>query len=76
MSRDYMVGRDIPPLAQDVGAGPWRSKNAEYCYRALKDSIVSALPHVAGTFGPDAVRHLTHFFSNTGNPIHINLWPC
>jgi peptidoglycan hydrolase-like protein with peptidoglycan-binding domain len=73
MSLEYMVGRDIPPIPQDAGAGPWRSKSSEYCYRALKDAIVEALPHAASTFGPDAARHLTHFFTNTGNPIHIDL---
>lgn len=73
MSLEYMVGNAIPPITPDVGAGVWNSKARENSYVALRDAIVSALPHLSVTFGEDAVLHLTHFFKNTGNPLTINL---
>jgi peptidoglycan hydrolase-like protein with peptidoglycan-binding domain len=73
MSLDYMIGRSIPPIPVDNGAGPWNSKSRENSYVALRDAIVMALPHVSSTCGEDAVLHLTHFFKNTGNPLTINL---
>jgi hypothetical protein len=72
-SLDYMIGQSIPPITPDIGAGPWNSKPRQHSYVALRDAIVAALPHLGSTCGSDAVLHLTHFFKNTGNPLHINL---
>lgn len=73
MTLDYMVGRSIPPINADLGAGPWNSKPREQSYVALRDAVVTALPHLSSTCGEDAVIHLSHFFKNTGNPLTINL---
>ena len=69
----YKIGFADPPLASDAGAGVWNSKAWEFQTVTLKALIESNLNFAAAYPGPNAVRHMRHYFANHGRPLTINL---
>jgi RHS repeat-associated protein len=71
----YAVGTGDPVMSPDPGAGVWASEQqtasqltAKRGIQALLDSGLAAL-----VTGPNAVRHMRHFFDNTGADLTIDL---
>lgn len=73
----YTLGTADPTVRHDAGAGRWNSTPTEYSYRALKLSIESILPPGSTiallATGPNACRHMRHYFGNSGTTLTINL---
>jgi hypothetical protein len=72
----YKIGTGNPPLKHDKGAGPYNSKSAEAAYLAMKYSFIGDPKYqdaARALTGPDALKHLLHYFSNTGRELKINV---
>jgi peptidoglycan hydrolase-like protein with peptidoglycan-binding domain len=69
----YKTGFDDPPRGHDVGAGPWNSKSKELQTITLKALIEANLGFAVVYPGPNAVRHMQHYFANNGRTLTINL---
>lgn len=69
----YKLGSDDPPLAHDPGAGPWGAKGTDFSTFAQRELIRQVLGPAMVYPGPNAVRHMIHYFNNTGSPLTINL---
>lgn len=73
--RDYKIGTGDPYIKPDPGSGLWGAKPAELTYIMLKSQLTDAkfLAAAALAIGDDAVKHLIHYFKNSGKPYTIDL---
>lgn len=72
-SRDYKIGVDDPSISPDRGAGVWGSVSTTMTTATMKEAIIQALPAAYVYIGDDAVKHLKHYFGNTGTNLTIDL---
>ncbi len=74
-NRDYKIGTDDPTITPDPGSGVWGAKSAELSYIALKQLMLDPTFLSAATIaiGDDAVKHLLHYFGNSGSAYTIDL---
>ncbi len=73
MTAEYQLGTADPPIARDIGSGPWNSSPKQATYIALGASIVASLPFAYGAIGDDATKHMIHYFGNQGSTCRIDL---
>ncbi len=70
----YKIGTDDPPLGHDVGAGAWNSKSWEFSTVAKKVAIEELLGTPTNIYpGPNATKHMKHYFANHGRSLTIDL---
>lgn len=75
----YTIGTADPHYTPDPGAGGWKSKESTYTYIALKAAILRILPPfpesvaTSAATGPNAMRHMLHYFGNHGRDLTINM---
>lgn len=74
-NRDYKIGTGDPVITPDPGSGVWGAKSAELSYIALKEMITRPefLSSCVIAIGDDAVKHLSHYFQNSGRSYTIDL---
>jgi len=73
-SRNYTFGETDPPLRPDPGAGAWGSQPRKMVTTTLKVLIQEiAMPVAHTAIGDDAVKHLRHYFSNSGTSYNVDL---
>ena len=70
---NYSIGTGDPTITPDVGAGVWNSEPSTVEMYAKKGLILQILPPARIIIGGDAVRHMYHYFGNTGNDLTIDL---
>ena len=71
---DFEVGTAHPLIVPDVGAGAWNSKPATFSAKATVAGVKAALINGKGLeIGFEAVRHLRHYFWNSGTDYQVNL---
>jgi hypothetical protein len=70
---NYKIGTSDPAIVHDPGAGMWNSKPKTIKMRVLKTKITEHLPFAYPVIGDDAVKHMYHYFSNSGTDYHIDL---
>jgi hypothetical protein len=72
---DFKIGVDDPKTSHDAGAGAWNSERYEVttlaAYAALSSQDFLTVAAVA--IGDDAVKHLRHYFRNTGQPLDVDV---
>lgn len=77
--KNYILGTNDPVLRHDLGAGAWDSKSREVTYIALAAAIIRILPPFPESLvtrlvtGPNAMRHMDHFFGNSGHDLTIKM---
>jgi hypothetical protein len=69
----YKTGFDDPPLGHDAGAGAWNSTPKSLQTMTLMALIERNLDLATVYPGPNATRHMRHYFGNHGRPLSINL---
>lgn len=70
----YQIGRADPPHGHDFGAGPWKSKPVTAAALAELVAIQTAIAAPTYAYpGPNATKHMRHYFSNTGRDYTIDL---
>lgn len=69
----YKTGTGDPPLTRDPGAGAWNSKEWKFSTATLKALIESQLDKAVIYPGPQSVRHMRHYFANSGRDLTIDL---
>lgn len=71
---NYKIGRGDPIVTPDAGAGAWNSTPKAWTTRAQAAAVQAVLRGPSNTYpGPNATRHLRHYFDNTGLPLNVNL---
>ena len=70
---NYKIGRTNPTITPDVGAGLWNSEATTVEMRAKKVAIISTLGAANAFIGDDAVKHIVHYFHNSGKNYTIDL---
>lgn len=70
---NYKLGNDNPPVTRDAGAGAWNSEPATSEMQSLKNRISRGLGAANLIIGDDAVKHLRHYFGNSGSDYTIDL---
>ncbi|MGC2660734.1 MAG: hypothetical protein WA324_22490 [Bryobacteraceae bacterium] len=70
---DYKVGTDDPIIHPDKGAGAFDSESTEMSSRAEKLLYSQLQAEAWAATGPNAVRHLNHYFDESGDPLTIDL---
>jgi hypothetical protein len=73
MLTTYKIGINDPIIGHDPGAGMWNSKSKTMKMRVLKTKIVEHLPFAYAVIGDDAVKHMYHYFDNSGIKYPIDL---
>jgi hypothetical protein len=73
MPTKYKTGTNDPAVHNDPGAGIWNSKPKTSKMRTLKSEIWGYLPFAYPVIGDDAVRHMYHYFDNSGSKYKIDL---
>lgn len=71
-SKEYMPGTGDPALQSDPGAGKWNSQPKTMLAQAQLAGIFSVMPAANFIIGDDAVKHLWHYFGNSGSPLRID----
>lgn len=69
----YKLGTSDPTITPDRGAGVWNSESTTIEMRLKKAAINSNMGAAYAIIGDDAVKHLIHYFNNTGNDYTIDL---
>jgi hypothetical protein len=69
----YKIGTHDPVIHNDPGAGAWNSKPKTMKMRALKAEILEHLTFAYPVIGDDAVKHMYHYFDNSGVKYTIDL---
>lgn len=72
-TRQYEVGTGDPHLGHDSGSGAWNSESTTVTAIALKEAILQGMGVATVAVGDDAVKHLEHYFNNTGSDLRIDL---
>lgn len=72
---DYTIGTASPAVKPDAGSGPWCADPQSTRFLLYKRALETALDtHTLTLFpGPDAVRHMRHYFNNTGNDLPVDV---
>ena len=70
---NYTIGRSDPTITPDPGAGLWNSEATTVEMQAKKAAIISILGAAYAFIGDDAVKHLVHYFHNSGRNYTIDL---
>lgn len=72
---DYAIGAGSPLLRPDLGSGIWCSETQTPRFLVYKRALEAALDTHVLTLapGPDAVRHMRHYFNNTGNDLPVDV---
>lgn len=70
---NYSLGTSDPTITPDVGAGVWNSESSTAEMFLKKQAIYQILPTARIIIGGDAVRHMYHYFGNSGNDLIIDL---
>jgi len=73
MPTKYKIGTQDPVIHNDPGAGIWNSKSKTSQMRTLKSEIWGYLPFAYPVIGDDAVKHMYHYFDNSGDKYEIDL---
>jgi peptidoglycan hydrolase-like protein with peptidoglycan-binding domain len=74
VDENYKLGTDDPALTRDVGSGEWNSEPVTAVARSQADWIMAILGKVTDVYpGPNATKHMKHFFGNTGNDLTIDV---
>jgi len=73
MPTKYKIGTHDPVIRHDPGAGIWNSNAKTLKMRALKIEILEHLPFAYPVIGDDAVKHMYHYFDNSGIKYSIDL---
>jgi hypothetical protein len=73
MPTKYKIGTSDPTIGNDPGAGMWNSEPKTIKMRVLKNEIMKHLPFAYPVIGDDAVKHMYHYFTNSGNTYTIDL---
>jgi hypothetical protein len=73
MPTNYKIGTSDPTVGYDPGAGIWNSKSKTMKMRVLKTKIMEHLPFAYPVIGDDAVKHMYHYFANSGTTYNIDL---
>jgi len=73
MPTKYKIGAHDPVIHHDPGAGTWNSKPKTMKMGALKAEILEHLPFAYPVMGDDAVKHMYHYFDNSGIEYAIDL---
>ena len=68
----YTLGTGDPTIRHDPGAGAWASRAPELSMQILKDLLLEGMPAFALKPGPDAARHLRHYFGRTGRDLEFD----
>jgi peptidoglycan hydrolase-like protein with peptidoglycan-binding domain len=69
----YELGTGDPVIVPDKGAGVWKSKPISAAYIALRAAIFDVLPPARVVIGEDAVKHMAHYFGNSGERYTVDL---
>ena len=69
----YKIGTSNPSIGHDPGAGMWNSKPKTMKMNMLKTEIIEHLPFAYPVIGDDAVKHMYHYFANSGIDYTIDL---
>ncbi len=69
---NFQVSAKDPAVVPDAGAGQWASSAPTNKMMALKLAIIRHLPLAVPLTGFDAVRHMYHFFINSGETLKID----
>ena len=70
---NYQLGSTTPTLGHDAGAGVWDGTSTDLLTQAKKAAILQILPAAMAYPGVDAVKHMYHYFGNTGSDYTIDL---
>ncbi len=72
---NYMIGNANPPLTPDIGSGPWNVKPCSALAITQATGIVAAVKSGATNIypGPNASKHMDHYFGNSGRDYTIDL---
>ena len=70
---NYKIGTGDPVVTPDAGAGAWNSKQKTFTTRVKAATIQGILNGTSVYPGPNATRHLRHYFDNNGLPLTVNL---
>ncbi len=73
MPTQYKIGTNDPVIRHDPGAGIWNSTPKTMKMRASKAEILEHLPFAYPVIGDYAVKHLHHYFDNSGIKYSIDL---
>lgn len=73
MPTTYKIGTSDPIIGHDPGAGMWNSKSKTMKMRVLKTKIIEHLPFAYAVIGDVAVKHMYHYFDNSGIKYAIDL---
>lgn len=73
MPTKYRIGTHDPVIHNDPGAGIWNSKPVTSKMSILKSEIWGHLPFAYPVIGDDAVKHMYHYFNNSGSKYKIDL---
>jgi Putative peptidoglycan binding domain len=71
-SPEYTLGTAPPATPHDPGSGAWNSRPKTMVARAQMAAIRSILPIAYVAVGDDAVKHLQHYFGNSGGALTID----
>lgn len=71
----YILGSTAPKISADTGSGKWCSAPQTAEYLAYKRALQMAMDShgLDVTIGVDAVSHIRHYMSNTGNDYLLNM---
>lgn len=72
---NYKIGSVDPALARDPGAGAWDSRPLTFSAATQAAGIIAAINSGATDVypGPNATKHMKHYFGNTGRDYTIDL---
>ena len=73
MPTKYKIGTHDPVIHHDPGAGAWNSKPKTLKMKASKAEILQHLHFAYPVIGDDAVKHMYHYFDNSGIKYTIDL---
>jgi RHS repeat-associated protein len=68
---DYKLGWTDPIYSPDKGSGKWNSERGSFGLRLHTMLLSDALLTSSFVYWPDAMAHLSHYFSNTGTDYTI-----
>lgn len=70
---NYSIGTGDPTITPDIGAGVWNSESTTVEMYVKKQAIIQILPTARVAVGPDATKHMYHYFGNKGTDLTIDL---
>jgi hypothetical protein len=69
----YTLALKDPPIQYDSGAGAWNSKRKTVEIIAAKNEILKHLHFAIPVIGDVAVKHMYHYFANSGQTMSIDV---